>query len=391
LEYLAEKKIEDKEHFESMLGTWKTTTSDKKTGQPDCIVDITSFEGALRIELLPKSKIYTKDLVNMIARVENYKGSLYFSYTDDKTYVPNPAKWDALATTAGLIGMGLSGVSALGDMAEITGRAVAEGGRVGASAGSHADKVKTTLQFYDFKIYEFGKDSLKGYLNCVIEENSKKVLYDKVTYITFVRASEDDNKPAPKRVMTTIGVHGVFTPERQSGAVDYKGDYYPDGGKYKYQGVSLNTELLFISKRSLNKNTKFGFSMNLDVQLLFEHWQGTVYYYGYDVDCWHRGALGIRYVVGLSGVSKISNRMYVNWGVHPIGCHFWSVDYYYAFNEIAGLAGSADLGIGWEVSKKCIIAPNIKFAYYYNFTEVFSMLFEPGISFKFFNYGKNSN
>jgi len=194
LEYLMEKKVQGKEHFESVLGFWKTTTYDQKTGQPDYIVEITPFQGKLRVKLLPNSKMYSTSLNNIVATVELYKENLLFTYTDNKNHVPNPAKWDALKVAGALAGSYIGG--SIGSVAgDIVGDVISAGTEAAGNIGGAAESVTTTQKFHDFYITEFGTDTLKGFVHqfASVKENKTsniRILTDDVTPVIFVRGGE---------------------------------------------------------------------------------------------------------------------------------------------------------------------------------------------------------
>jgi len=395
LELRAEIKMGEKERFESIIGTWKTTTYDRKTGRPDCIIEITPFEDKLRLKLLPSSKIYSTSFTNIVATAVLYKEqktqkeSVLFTYTDDKNYVPNPAKWDALAIAGSIAGGAIGGIG--GDV--VTGTT-----QVGASAGSSADKGKNTRRLYDYKISEIGTDTLKGLLHHYSEERdfrsgNVKILADEVAPVQFIRSAGVYNYPKPPgRVRTTLGFSAVFS------FLEDPYYYYNDVGIYSGtnlgRGGAFNIDLLFITKRSQYKNTKLGFSMGYT--FLMEKTAYEEYAMGF-----------MRLMIGLAGMSKISNKLYINWGMQPIGLHVGMCrdqyrDIYDEYSDAfyggdifnLGICGAADLGLGIQVSKKCTITPHVRCSYLVEFmwnAKVFPFTVQPGIAFNFYDYSRYSN
>ena len=429
LEYYLEKKTENKKHFESMLGVWKTTSYNSKTGQPYCVVEITSFQGKLRIKLLPNSSIFSSTLTNIVATSDLNQDNLLFSYTDDKTYISNPAKWGSLISLVG----GIAG-SAIGGTG---GDIVSQAANAGASVVERSpEQVTVARKFYDFYISEFGNDTLKGLVHQFSSvkdgrTNNVTINYDDVMPIKFVRGSDFYNTPKNQKqikttkytyhydslkVVTTLGFNAVFSfledPRRFENSVANFG-----GG--------INLDFTFITKKSSTKNTKHGFSMGFDFLMGTAAERPIYSYYRYPyVDYEPCFAWNVRYLMGWAGMSKISDKLYFNWGIKPVGLHFlgygeyWAGygiyyagdDYYDNYKNYAGynsmwgmgICGSVDLGLGIQVSKKCIISPYIRTSYALDFLEggeplyrryvnfsVFPVTLQAGVAFSFLGYHKS--
>jgi hypothetical protein len=408
LEYHAEKKIQDREHFESILGFWRTTNYNLKSGQPDCIIEIAPFQGKLRIKLLQNSKIYTSTFTNIVATAELYKESLLFTYTDDKSFIPNPAKWDILAGLGSLAG-GLLGGTA--------GQIISGVSQTAASAGSTSEQGQgtNTRNFYDFYISDFGTDTLKGFLHQFgaqkdFKTNNTRILIDDVTSVKFVRGSDFFPLPPkpvkPKKgVVTTLGFNAVFS------FLEHPNRY--DFSKANFGG-SINLDFIFITKKSVNKNTKSGFSMGFEFLLesAAERIKYTTSTYLETDVAWN-----FRYfIIGGAGMTKIADKAYFMWGIKPVGFHvvgYGSEKYsvrenfygtnikrnYERYMWGLGVCGSVDLGLGFQISEKCVINLYTRGAFALDFFEqfynlyrryinfsVFPVTVQVGISFSFYDY-----
>lgn len=406
LEYLLKKEIESKKQLANVLGTWKTTSYNSRTGQPDYIVEIVEFQGKLRVKLLPNSRMFSNTLTNIVATTELYKNSLLFTYTDNKNWVPNPAKWDALRVVGGVVGS-----VAGGNVGNVISKTTDAAGTVGGAVESAASPT-IAQKFHDFFITEFGTDTLKGLVQQYSsvqdgKTNNIKIEYDNVIPVEFVRGSdyyskyEEPPKPKePKRVYLTLAPSLVF-------AFLEHPKSFPMGG-----AINLNWSL--ITKRSFNKKHQHGFSMGLEFLLKESAANKGLEYYGPDVSgtdhlYYFDGAIAwnIRYTVGWTGISQISDKLSINWGLKPVGLHVsgygkelytYDNSNYNNYNYMygGGICGYFDLGLGIRVSKKCIISPYIRFAYALDFLEefyhlyrkyinvsVFPITIQPGVSFSF--------
>ena len=133
-------------------------------------------------------------------------------------------------------------------------------------------------------------------------------------------------------------------------------------------------------------------------------------------------AWNIRYTLGVGGISKISDKMYLNWGIKPVGLHFLGygkyTNYSYILNDYGyynlignmdntwgfGICGSLDFGLGIKTNKKLVINPYIRCSYaldfrewryklyrYYKNISVFPITLQAGVSFSFLNYRIEKN
>lgn len=447
LEYRVKKGAQSEKHLESVLGFWKTTSYNPKTGQPDAIIEVTSFQGKLRIKLLQNSNIYSGTLTNIVANADLYQESLVFGYTDDKNYVPNPAKWDALKVLGnlggGFVGGGLGSI-------------ISAGTEVAGNMGAAGESGTSTRKFYDFYISEFGNDTLKGFVHqyASVKEaktNNSRVLSDDVIPVQFIRGGDNYNisSKQPKaekamhydslKIITTLGFSSVFS------FLENPRRFEKIPANF---GGAMNLDFTFIPKKNSTKKAKSGFSMGFELLMeggMSEKWKivfetveeyksRSVFEYMFDFS-WN-----LKLTVGWAGLSKISDKTYFSWGIKPLGLHFsgygytyeqedkyeWSEynhDYYWKKNWSnnpdmwgIGLCGSLDLGLGFQTSKKCIITPYFRCSYavdfkardsfspsyYFNhsysdllergakyrYLSVFPLTVQVGLSFNFLGYHK---
>ena len=231
----------------------------------------------------------------------------------------------------------------------------------------------------------------------------EKEISDKIYQLEYTDNSEniENNQPKYKlkRVITSIGINALWS-RIPDYSYRYYDNYYSYGTSEGYddykikcsngKGFSINTDLLFLTKKNLKKKTKIGFSMSLDMTLYFYKEYETYNYKHYDWDCkeyvqgteynnYSSIGFDIQYMLGISGISKIGNKAYITWGVNPAGIIT-------GIPSLCGLAHSANFGIGLQVSKKCIINPNIRFSYCSVSILARPINFQAGINLKILGY-----
>ena len=212
-----------------------------------------------------------------------------------------------------------------------------------------------------------------------------------------------------KRIVATVAINALLTnalPDDYS-YYDYNYTYYDyyyrydnysfheDCSKYsKGKGFAISTDLLFISKNSLNKQVKYGLSMSLELAVpsFDEQYECIEYREYYDAEYEFninnsehiRSGFAFQYMLGVSGISKISDKLWITCGIYPAGIIVGIVNV--DKNKILGLTHSANLGIGLQLSRKCILNPNIKFSFCSTAIDTKLVMFQAGIALKFLNY-----
>lgn len=405
LEYIVSEMKEIDDFEKDLLGLWKTTSYNYATGQPDGVIEISSFQGQLRVKLLESSKIFSTTLTNIVSTTqvfqdETFQKNLLFSYTDSKTRVSDPGVWGKILKMGGQILGGTTGV----DVTMIT-------DPLGNALESTPGQKTEAKKFHDFCITHFGKDTLKGLVwQFASQEDAKTknltILWDDVTPVQFVRGGNYYELPkkqqqpkTPKiihydslKIVTTLGFSGVFSlfeKPRQ-----FKNHPLNFGG-------AMNLDFTFILRKSCPKKTKHGFTMGFELLMEgagIDHSLYEYYINDYDWKKWeyHHGlGWNVRYTIGWAGMTKISDKACFNWGIKPIGFHFsgygWSQSSklpntgystsspsyynspvnYYPKPWGVGICGSLDLGFGFQASKKCIISPFLRCSYALDFRAKF--------------------
>jgi hypothetical protein len=197
IEYDLEKEEEYKTKSESLLGKWRYV----KNGKIDSKIEISQFENMVRVRLLKTSSIYTNwRHYSFVSTTEFNRGSLLFSFENDETVTPNPAKQAGLSSMNSQISsLGSTIGSVIGGTAgSLVSSAVSAAGQMGTAFALSSEVGYSTLDNLDFKITYFSNDTLKGYkrhiVNRAVDGHNSHVITDEIENVTFVKVTGTDDE-----------------------------------------------------------------------------------------------------------------------------------------------------------------------------------------------------